>query len=80
LGVGTNRVYRELGLAESAHGDALWTAVASYGVDYHLHTPKPTSSLEEIRYAIEATPIDPSGKEMMCSAVGQSIQYLSAAV
>ena len=67
------RVYAELGLAESAQGDALWTAVASYGEKFHLHTEKPTSDLEAIRAAIGDVQIDHTGKEMMCAAVGQSI-------
>ncbi|HVW39408.1 MAG TPA: hypothetical protein VHB99_18955, partial [Pirellulales bacterium] len=52
------RVYEELGLAESAQGDALWTAVASYGEGFHLHTQKPTSEIDEIRTAIGEVPID----------------------
>lgn len=68
------RVYEELGLAESAQGDALWTAVASYGEGFHLHTQKPTSEIDEIRTAIGEVPIDHTGKEMMCGAVGQSIK------
>ncbi|HUY92079.1 MAG TPA: vWA domain-containing protein [Pirellulales bacterium] len=68
------RVYEELGLAESAQGDALWSAVASYGEGFHLHTRKPTANLDEIRSAIGEVPIDHTGKEMMCSAVGQSIK------
>jgi hypothetical protein len=69
-----DRVYSELGIAESAQGDALVTAVTSYGENFAVHTSKPTANLEEIRAAISDVPIDPSGKEMMCSAVGQSIQ------
>lgn len=68
------RVYAELGLAESAQGDALFSAVASFGESYHLHTPKPTAYIDEIRAAIGEIPIDHTGKEMMCSAVGQSIK------
>lgn len=67
------RVYAELGLASEAQGDALWTAVTSYGGDFKVHTPKPTSSLEEIRAAILDVPVDPTGKEVMCGAVGKSI-------
>lgn len=68
------RVYAELGLSDAAQGDALWTAVASYGEGFHLHTQKPTSALDEIRTAIGEVPIDHTGKEMMCAAVGQSIK------
>ncbi len=67
------RVYAELGLSSTAQGDALWTAVTSYGEGFEVHTPKPTSNLEEIRAAILDVPIDHTGKELMCSAVGKSI-------
>jgi len=67
------RVYAELGLLESAQGDALTTAVTSFGERFLVHTKVPTSNLEEIRAAIHSVPIDPSGKEIMCSAVGLAI-------
>jgi len=67
------RVYAELGLLESAQGDALATAVTSYGEHFLVHTKVPTSDLDEIRAAIHSVPIDPSGEEIMCSAVGLSI-------
>lgn len=77
-----DRVYKELGLSEAAHGDALFSAVTSYGEKFIIHTPKPTPDLEEIRAAIGEVPIDNSGKEMMCLAVGSSIatfhKYASA--
>lgn len=68
-----DRVYSELGLSEAARGDALFSAVTSYGEKFQLHTPKPTADVEEIRAAIGEVPIDKSGKEMMCLAVGSSI-------
>ncbi|MCA9178375.1 MAG: VWA domain-containing protein [Planctomycetales bacterium] len=69
-------VYVELGLARRVE-DAkhLTTGVASYGGDYMVHTPKPTSNYQEIQAAIGAVPEDPSGKEMMCEAVGRSVKY-----
>ena len=67
------RIYAELGLSEKAQGDALLTAVTSYGKDFVVHTKKPTSDLQEIREAVDAVPIDKSGTEMMCQAVGRSI-------
>ena len=75
------RVYTELGLSDKAGGDNLVTAITSFGEGFVVHTPKPTSKLEEIRAAIDSVPIDPSGKEVMCQAVGRSIasfrQYAS---
>jgi len=59
------RVYAELGLLESAQGDALTTAVTSYGERFLSHTKVPTSDQAEIRAAIDSVPIDPSGKEIM---------------
>jgi hypothetical protein len=67
------RVYSELGLSDAARGDALFSAVTSYGEQFKVHTPKPTADLEEIRSAIGEVPIDKTGKEMMCLAVGSSI-------
>ena len=68
-----DRVYAELGMANVARGDALTTGVTSFGQEFHVHTPKPTTDLKEIRDAIRAVPICPSGEEMMCGAVVQSI-------
>jgi hypothetical protein len=70
-----DRVYIELGLTTKASGDRLATAVTSYGAGFLVHTPKPTSDRTEIRAAIESVPVDPSGKEMMCQAVGRSVTY-----
>ncbi|MEX2561037.1 MAG: vWA domain-containing protein [Pirellulales bacterium] len=67
------RVYAELGLSAAAQGDALWTAVTSFGAGFMVHTSKPTSNLDEIRAAIGSVPVDPSGKEMTCQAIGQAI-------
>ncbi len=67
------RVYAELGLSDKATGDALTTAVTSYGEKFTVHTKRPTFELEEIRKAIDSVPSDPSGKEMMCQGVGRAI-------
>ena len=67
------RVYTELGLSDKAAGDALTTAVTSYGASFVVHTQQPTSNFGEIRAAIDDVPVDPSGEEMMCRAVGQAI-------
>lgn len=67
-------VYRQLGIYGRTSSEALLTAVTSYGEGYHVHTPRPTGNGDEIRKAINAVPVDPSGKEMMCQAVGQSIR------
>ncbi|MGE0609688.1 MAG: hypothetical protein AB7O62_21540 [Pirellulales bacterium] len=68
-----DRVYQELGITPQAKGDHLLTAIGSYGKDFMLHTQKPTSKLSEIRAAIDSIPIDPSGLENMCPAVGLMI-------
>ncbi|MCH8043594.1 MAG: VWA domain-containing protein [Planctomycetes bacterium] len=68
-----SRVYEELGLADSAAGGALTNAVTSYGANFLVHTPKPTSQADKIREAINAVPIDPSGREIMLQAVSRSI-------
>jgi hypothetical protein len=68
-----DRVYKELGVAKSAQGDALLTAVASYGQKAQVHTKKPTSNVDEIIEAMNEVPIDESGMEVMCQAIGFSI-------
>jgi hypothetical protein len=74
------RVYSELGLRDEASGDALMTSVTSFGKGFRLHTMnpngevQPTRSLDRIRAAIDSVPVDPSGEEMMCQAVGRSIE------
>jgi hypothetical protein len=68
------RVYTELGLTKAAQGDALLTAVCSFGEKWTQHTKKPTYDPNEIKAAIEAVSIDPSGKEMLCQAVGQTLE------
>lgn len=67
------RVYAELRLSPAAAGDAVLTAVTSFGQDFLVHTPQPTADLDALRAAIESVPIDPSGEEMMCRAVSRSI-------
>ncbi|MEX2174019.1 MAG: vWA domain-containing protein [Pirellulaceae bacterium] len=67
-------VYDQLGLASKRDQDALETAVISFGAAYVVHTRRPTADRDTIRAAIDEIPNDLSGKEMMCSAVGQAIQ------
>jgi hypothetical protein len=67
------RVYQELGLTETAQGDALLTSVASFGENFMLHTTRPTHDLDEIRGAIDAVPLDPSGLEHTWRSAGQMI-------
>jgi hypothetical protein len=67
-------VYVQLGLDGRSKNSALLTGVTSYGqnfVDHTNHNPSP--NLDQIRAAIDAVPIDESGLEMMCSAVGTTI-------
>lgn len=67
-------VYQQLGIYGRSNSDALLTSVVSYGNGYHVHTPRPTADGDEIRKAIEGIPIDTTGKEMMCQAVGQAVR------
>ena len=67
------KVYAELGLSSAIKGDALWTGVVSYGRSFAVHTQRPTNMFEEIGKAIDAVPVDESGEEMMCMAVGQTV-------
>jgi hypothetical protein len=68
-------VYKELGLFGATRGDALLTAIASYGEKLHIHTERPTYNLDEIRSDIEKVGVDPTGKEHMCFAVGKTINF-----
>ncbi len=68
-----DRIYQELGLLDTASDERLLTSVVSYGKGFVVHTPKPTSDLKEIRKAIDVVPIDESGEEIMCEAVGRAI-------
>lgn len=71
-----DRVYQELGLASASKNNALLTAVTSYGANFSVLTPQPTSKPDEIIAAIKGVPVDPSGEERMCRAVTASIaQY-----
>ncbi|MCY2986290.1 MAG: VWA domain-containing protein [Planctomycetota bacterium] len=67
------RVYAELSVAGVTSNEALATAVTSFGIGFQVHTPKPVTELAAIRKAIDAVPIDPSGEELMCRAVSQSL-------
>jgi hypothetical protein len=67
-------VYDQLGLVSKHNEDALETAVTSYGSMFAVHTRRPTHDRETIRQAINEVPIDPSGTEMMCSAVKEAIR------
>ncbi len=67
-------VYVQLGLDGRSKNNALQTAVTSYGQGFIDHTQhKPTPNLDQIRAAIDAVPVDDSGMEMMCSAVGRAV-------
>lgn len=76
-----DRVYEELGIIQSSgnaafkqHRDEpLLTAIASFGAEVSLLTPKPTDNLEEMKAAVRAVEDDPSGTEN----VFQSISFLA---
>lgn len=67
------KVYAELGLSSTVKGDALSTAVVSFGKDYAVHTQRPTNIMDDIRKAIDAVPVDESGEEMTCLAIGKAV-------
>ena len=67
-------VYAQLGLSNRTRNKALLTGVTSFGQGFFDHTRhQPTNSLEKIKAAINEVPVDKSGFEMMCSAVGRTI-------
>ena len=65
-------VYDQLGILGTANSNALMTAVVSYGSGFRQHT-EPTSNRELIRQGMDSVPIDSTGEELMCQAVGQAI-------
>ncbi len=69
------RVYQELGLSDRAKGEHLLTAVTSFGGEFVIHTPKATADMQQIREAIDAVPVDKTGKEITCQAIGRSISH-----
>lgn len=68
-----HRVYDELGIVGVAKDEALTTGVASFGSGFELHTRTPTSEREAIDQAIAEIPVDPSGEEMTCQAVVETV-------
>jgi hypothetical protein len=67
-------VYEQLGLSGRTTSSALMTAVTSYGSNFIDHTGhKPTAQRDQIRDAINEIPVDKTGAEMMCAAVGRAI-------
>lgn len=69
-----DNVYNQLGIVGTENSDALLTSVVSYGEKYQVHTREPTSNRELIRKGIDSVPVDDTGKEMMCQAVGQTVR------
>lgn len=75
------RIYEELGLIESARGRAfakhgnqpLLTAVMAFGENVSFRTPEPTADLAALQAAILGIENDPTGKEMVFTAVEQAL-------
>lgn len=70
-------VYKELDLSSQVKDDVLLTGVVSFGKGFANHTPKPTNIMDEIRAAIDQVPVDESGEEMTCSALGMAAQQFA---
>jgi hypothetical protein len=73
------RVYDELGIAAKQDpkirkgNDLLLTVVASYGRDFHEHTPRPTGDIELIKGAIDKIQVDQTGEENMNRSIAAII-------
>ncbi len=70
------RVYKELGLLKkTTYGDALTSAVSSYGEKLHIHTKTPTHEVEKIKDDMNKVPVEENGKENMCYSVIHTLSY-----
>ena len=69
------RVYQELGLTDEAKDGALLTSVASFGDKVRLETQKPTDDINKIKSAIDGVPLDRTGLEHTCPAIGTMINH-----
>ncbi len=67
-------VYDQLGIVGEENSQALWTSIASFGSGFQIHTEKPTSDRGLIRRAFDTIPVDQTGQELICQAVGQTIR------
>lgn len=71
------RIYHELGVIEASkhaafsshHDKPLLTAVAAFGQNLHVLTPKPTDQIDEIKAAIASIENDSSGVENVFASV-----------
>ena len=60
--------------------EAMLTAITSFGKDFHVHSNRPTSRIDEILPAIDGIPVDRDGRELMCRALSMAIsKYQPAA-
>ncbi|MEX2121880.1 MAG: vWA domain-containing protein [Pirellulales bacterium] len=71
-----DRIYQELGVVgatAAADGEApLLSAVVAFGEQVTFRTPKPTADMAEVTKAVERIENDPSGTEMVFSAVAMA--------
>jgi len=68
-----------LALTKLAKGDALQSAVVSFGEKFVVHTETPTSDVEEVRTALSSIAVDPSGEENPYRAVGAAVEAFRTA-
>lgn len=67
-------VYEQLGISGRTANKALLTGVTSYGEKFIDHTGHaPTADRDILRSAIDAVPVDDTGREIMCGAVATAI-------
>lgn len=76
-----DRIYQELGVIEASGSEAfakhrrpLLSAVMAFGERVTFRTPKPTDQVEELKRALAGIETDPSGVEMLFSAVIDAAQ------
>lgn len=77
-----DRIYEELGAIEMSGNEAfkkhddkpLLTSVMAFGKNIHFCTEAPTDQLDEIKGALSKIENDPTGEEMVFSAIMQGVQ------